>query len=118
MGMLSQKGEDQRPAVERALESATGLKPGTWRAVEALSLLAVEAKGTLEAGRILQPAHQAAERLSSGTWRGALPGRNHRRTHVAAPGDRWRSDADAARVDLAARSERLVRGQCRERRVD
>ena len=41
---------DERPPVPRALEAATGLKPGSWESVEALALLAIEAGGRPENG--------------------------------------------------------------------
>jgi hypothetical protein len=59
---------DQRPPLERGLAAAAGLTAGTWASVEALSLLAIEAKGRPEATTLHQSALDAAAGLSDGTW--------------------------------------------------
>lgn len=40
---MSAKRWDQRSPLEQALDAASGLKPGSWASVEALSMLAIEA---------------------------------------------------------------------------
>lgn len=59
---------DERPALQRALDTVTGLKVGSWESVEALALLAIEAKGRPESASLLQDARTAAASLKSGTW--------------------------------------------------
>jgi hypothetical protein len=44
------------------------LKAGSWASVEALSMLAIEAKGRPEAQALLGSALDAAARLPSGSW--------------------------------------------------
>ncbi len=61
---------DQAP-LTRALETARGLKPGTWESVETLSILAIEAGGSPEGSQLLEAAQTAARRLKSGTWQSA-----------------------------------------------
>ena len=57
------------PNVFGALMSAAGgLKAGTWDSVEALALLAIEAKGTSDATSLLSAAHAAASGLKDGSW--------------------------------------------------
>lgn len=59
---------DERPPLQRALDAVAGLKVGSWESVEALALLAVEAKGRAEAASLRDAAHAAAAGLKSGTW--------------------------------------------------
>ena len=58
----------QPSALARSLETARGLKPGTWEAVEALSILAVEARGLPDGSQLLALAQATASRLKSGSW--------------------------------------------------
>ncbi len=60
--------QDDRPPVQRALEAAASLKPGTWESVEALALLAIECRGTAEAENLYQSAARAAAQLKAGTY--------------------------------------------------
>lgn len=60
--------KDTRPPLERALEAATGLKPGTWESVETLALLAIELADRPEARELVASAHAAAASLKSGSW--------------------------------------------------
>jgi hypothetical protein len=60
--------KDERPALERALEAAAGLKVGTWTSVEALARLAIEAKGRPEAQKLYESARSASMDLSDGSW--------------------------------------------------
>lgn len=62
--------KDERPPLERALETAARLKAGTWESVEALAMLAIESKGRPEAQRCYDSASAAAMGLRSGTWDG------------------------------------------------
>jgi hypothetical protein len=59
---------DERAPLERALTAAGGLKAGSWASVEALSLLAVEAKGQAAAADLHRSALDAAASLKEGTW--------------------------------------------------
>ena len=59
---------DERPPLQRALDAVAGLKVGSWESVEALALLAVEAKGRAECASLRDAAHTAAAGLKSGTW--------------------------------------------------
>jgi hypothetical protein len=59
---------DERPPLQRALDAVPGLKAGSWESVEALALLAVEAKGRAECASLRESAHAAAAGLKSGTW--------------------------------------------------
>src|SRR5262245_3210030 len=59
---------DDRPPLQRALEAAASLKPGSWESVESLALLAVECKGTPEAEHLYQTALRAAAQLKAGTY--------------------------------------------------
>jgi hypothetical protein len=63
--------ESGPPALERALATASGLKPGTWESVEILAFLTLETAGTQEAVALLAAARGAASRLKSGTWESA-----------------------------------------------
>lgn len=60
--------KDERPPLQRALEAAAGLKAGSWESVEALAMLAIEAKGQPEARKFYDSAAGAAMRLSQGSW--------------------------------------------------
>jgi len=62
------KQRDDRAPIERALDAAAGLKTGSWESVEALALLAVEAKGRPEGASLRDAAHAAAAGLKAGTW--------------------------------------------------
>lgn len=62
---------DERPALERALEAAAGLKAGSWASVEALAMLAVEAKGRPESRELYESARRASTGLASGSWESA-----------------------------------------------
>ena len=59
---------DERPPLQRALGAVAGLKAGSWESVEALALLAIEAKGLPECTSLRDAAHTAAAGLKSGTW--------------------------------------------------
>jgi hypothetical protein len=59
---------DERPPLQRALDAVAGLKVGSWESVEALALLAIEAKGHAECASLRDAAHTAAAGLKSGTW--------------------------------------------------
>ena len=59
---------DARPALQRALDTAAGLKAGTWESVEALALLAIEAGERPEATALRDAAHRTAAALKSGSW--------------------------------------------------
>jgi hypothetical protein len=59
---------DERPPLQRALGAVAGLKAGSWESVEALALLAIEAKGLPECTSLRDAAHAAAAGLKSGTW--------------------------------------------------
>ncbi|MGN6301329.1 MAG: hypothetical protein ACTHN8_09605 [Angustibacter sp.] len=61
------KQPDARPPLQRALDTAAGLKPGTWESVEALALLAVEV-GEPAATSLRDTAHRTAAGLKPGTW--------------------------------------------------
>ncbi len=65
--MLGKRQEPGSP-LERALDAAAGMKAGSWASVEALSMLAIEAKGRPEAQDLHRSALDAAARLSSGSW--------------------------------------------------
>jgi hypothetical protein len=62
------KRRDERPPLEQALAAASGLKAGSWASVEALAMLAVEARGRPEADGLYRSATDAAAGLSSGSW--------------------------------------------------
>ena len=62
------KRTDDRPPLEKALEAAAGLKPGSWTSVEALALLAVEAAGRPEAHTLHDQAVEASHGLAPGSW--------------------------------------------------
>lgn len=55
-------------ALDRALATASGLKPGSWESVESLAILAFAARDRPEAAQLLDTAHRAAAGLKSGTW--------------------------------------------------
>jgi hypothetical protein len=59
---------DERPPLQRALAAAEGLKPGSWDSVEALALLAVEARGLPQSRSLLEAAHAACDGLKPGSW--------------------------------------------------
>jgi hypothetical protein len=61
---------DERPALERALQAADRLKPGSWESVEALALLSIAAKGRPEAATLYESARQASTTLLDGSWDG------------------------------------------------
>jgi len=50
------------------VHAAGGLRAGTWASVEALSLLAIEAKGQPVAEELHRSALDAAAGLKDGTW--------------------------------------------------
>lgn len=52
----------------RALELVGGLRAGTWESVEALSVLAIEAKDLPEGAAMTASARSAAAGLKAGTW--------------------------------------------------
>jgi hypothetical protein len=60
--------QDDRPPLVRALEAADGLKAGTWESVEALSVLAIEAKDLPDGATMLTAARSVASSLKAGTW--------------------------------------------------
>lgn len=62
------KRQDGRAPLEKALDAAADLKPGSWASVEALSMLAIEAKGRPEAESLYKSALDASRGLSSGSW--------------------------------------------------
>ncbi len=55
-------------ALRATLDTVAGLKVGSWESVEALALLAVEARGRAECASLRDAAHTAATGLKSGTW--------------------------------------------------
>lgn len=59
---------DQRPPLQRALDVVASLKAGSWESVEALALLAIEAKHLPEGTTLHNAAHAAAAGLKTGTW--------------------------------------------------
>ena len=59
---------DPSSPLTRALASVAGLKAGSWDSVEALAVLAVEARDLPDSARLLETAHQAAANLKVGTW--------------------------------------------------
>ena len=60
--------QDGRTPLEQALDAASGLKPGSWASVEALSMLAIEAHGRPEAESLYASAVNAATDLKPGSW--------------------------------------------------
>lgn len=58
----------QSSALARSLETAGELKPGTWDAVKALSILAMEARASSDGAGSLTAAQATASRLKSGSW--------------------------------------------------
>ena len=67
-GRLVGKPVEERPPLQRALDAVGGLRAGSWGSVEALALLAIEAKGRAEGAALRDAAHGAAAALKSGTW--------------------------------------------------
>jgi hypothetical protein len=59
---------DERPPLHRALAAATSLKAGSWDSVEALALLAIEAKDLPDGAALHDAAHAAAAGLKAGSW--------------------------------------------------
>ena len=59
---------DDRPPLQRAVDAAASLKAGSWQSVEALALLAIEAKGLPECASLRDAAHAAAAALKPATW--------------------------------------------------
>ena len=59
---------DERPPLQRALDTVAGLKAGSWDSVEARAVLAVEAKHRAEGASLRDAAHAAAAGLRPGTW--------------------------------------------------
>ena len=59
---------DARPPLQRALDAVARLKAGSWESVEALALLAIEARGRAECAALRDAAHAAAAALKPGTW--------------------------------------------------
>ncbi|GAA4588919.1 hypothetical protein BJY16_008720 [Actinoplanes octamycinicus] len=62
------RSQDDRPPLQRALDAAATLKPGTWESVEALAQLAVACQGSPDAARIYRTAAEAAAQLKAGTF--------------------------------------------------
>jgi hypothetical protein len=62
------KARDRGTPLEEAMETASGLKAGTWTSVEALSMLSIEVKGRPEAAGLYASARDASAGLSSGSW--------------------------------------------------
>lgn len=60
--------QDKLPPLDRALYAAANLKAGTWESVEALAVLAIEAKGRSECASLQHSAHSAAAGLKAGSW--------------------------------------------------
>ncbi len=59
---------DDRDPLVRALESAAGLKNGTWDSVQACAMLSIEASSPAEAQRLYDQALHTSQGLGSGTW--------------------------------------------------
>ena len=66
--LVSGRRRDTGSPLEQALDTATGLKAGSWASVEALSMLSIEARGRPEAETLHESALDASTGLSSGTW--------------------------------------------------
>jgi hypothetical protein len=62
------RSQNHLTPLERALEAASGLKPGSWESVEALSMLSVECAGRPEARSLYESALTASQGLQSGSW--------------------------------------------------
>ncbi len=60
--------DDQRAPLDRALAAAAGLRAGSWESVEALAVLAVEARGRPEAEQLYRSALDVAAGMTAGTW--------------------------------------------------
>ena len=54
--------------MQRAIDALASLKAGSWESVEALALLAIEAKTLAESASLHNAAHSAAAGLKPGTW--------------------------------------------------
>lgn len=63
------KQRDGRPPLDRALEAAAALRPGSWESVETLALLAIEAgaRGLPDSVALLAAAHSAAGEARAGS---------------------------------------------------
>ena len=59
---------DTRPPLDRALDAVASLEPGTWPAVEAPALLAIEARDRPEGVQLLAQARSTAAGLQAGSW--------------------------------------------------
>lgn len=59
---------DHAPPFRRAMTAAAGLKAGSWESVEALSVLAVAARGRPEAAELYRRAAEAASDLKPAHW--------------------------------------------------
>lgn len=60
--------QDELPPLDRALHAIASLRAGSWASVEALALLAIEAKSRPECASLQRAAHAAAAGLKVGTW--------------------------------------------------
>jgi hypothetical protein len=65
---LMGRQRDQLPPLHRALRAVASLRAGTWESVEALALLAIEAKHLPEGTSMHDAAHAVAAGLKPGTW--------------------------------------------------
>jgi hypothetical protein len=59
---------DDGPPLQRAIGAVSGLKAGSWDSVEALALLAIEARGHPDCASLRDAAHRAAAGLKAGSW--------------------------------------------------
>lgn len=59
---------DERPPLHRALAAAASLKAGSWESVEALALLAIEARDLPDGAAAHDAARAAAAGLRPGSW--------------------------------------------------
>lgn len=62
---------NNQPTLERALATARRLKPGTWKSVETLALLALETAAAPDGAAFLEAASSAASQLKAGNWESA-----------------------------------------------
>jgi hypothetical protein len=62
------RSQDERPPLQRALEAAAALKPGTWESVETLAQLAIACQGGPDALRVYRSASDTAAQLRAGTY--------------------------------------------------
>ncbi|MCB0913056.1 MAG: hypothetical protein KDB60_15710 [Propionibacteriaceae bacterium] len=62
---------DGRSALDLALDTVSGLKPGSWESVEALAMLAIEARARPEGLPLLDAARSSASGLLAGSWQSA-----------------------------------------------